>query len=194
LLVEGVLRFHYLASLTLANVGMLVILLYPFDSFPWSLWAPLAAVPYFYLYGRDLVRLGYEWVDLPRVYALNLMLIPINLGGILKSIHQGLTRRKIPFGRTPKVKGRTSAGALYILLEFALLLAMARAFFWHLEAWRFLYVGFALFHAGFFAYALRRYMGVWESYADLRHQLAPSGMRLSEALRRAADRATVAAK
>jgi len=56
-------------------------------------------------YGRDLVRIGYRLRDLVRVYALNLLLIPVNLGGVFKSIQQGITRRKIPFGRTPKVPG-----------------------------------------------------------------------------------------
>jgi cellulose synthase/poly-beta-1,6-N-acetylglucosamine synthase-like glycosyltransferase len=181
-LAEGAMRFYYLASLTLANIGMLAILLYPFDAAPRSLWAPLAAVPYFYLYGRDLVRLGYRWTDLPRVYALNMMLIPVNLGGIAKSIHQGLTRQKIPFGRTPKVEGRTSAPALYILFEFGLLICMVWGFVGHIGAQRVVYAGFTLLHAGFFAYVLVYYMGVRACYADLRRQLAPSGVRLTEAL------------
>ncbi|MBW2257380.1 MAG: glycosyltransferase family 2 protein, partial [Deltaproteobacteria bacterium] len=179
---EGAIRFYYLASLTLANIGMLAILLYPFDAAPRSLWAPLAAVPYFYLYGRDLVRLGYQWTDLPRVYALNMMLIPVNLGGIAKSVYQGLTRRKIPFRRTPKVEGRTSAPALYILFELGLLSCMVWGFVTHVESQRVVYAAFTLLHAGFFAYVLVYYMGVRASYEDLRMQLAPSGVRLTEAL------------
>src|SRR5256885_1060029 len=81
-------------------------------------WLPLSAAPYFFLYARDLVRTGYRYADLLRVYALNLMLIPVNLGGVLKSLEQALTGRKTPFGRTPKVSGRTAAPALYVLAEY----------------------------------------------------------------------------
>ena len=43
------------------------------------------------------------------------MLLSVNLGGVAKSIEQALLRRKTPFGRTPKVVGRTPAPALYVL-------------------------------------------------------------------------------
>ncbi|TLZ32418.1 MAG: hypothetical protein E6K29_01495 [Gammaproteobacteria bacterium] len=74
------------------------------------------------LYGRDLVRIGYRWRDLASVYALNLLLIPINLGGVFKSIQQSMTRKKLPFGRTPKVSNRTAAPALYLLAEYGMFL------------------------------------------------------------------------
>ena len=51
------------------------------------LWLPLTALPYFCLYARDLQLAGYRASDFVRVYSLNLVLIPINLGGVLKSLH-----------------------------------------------------------------------------------------------------------
>lgn len=49
------------------------------------------------------------------------MLVPINLGGVLMSLYQGVTGRRIPFGRTLKVAGRTAAPVAYLVAEYALL-------------------------------------------------------------------------
>src|SRR5439155_224299 len=95
--VEGFFRCHYLVSIAAVNVGLLIILAWPFEENLRDPWLPLSAAPYFFLYARDLVRAGYRYADLLRVYALNLMLIPVNLGGVLKSLEQALTGRKTPF-------------------------------------------------------------------------------------------------
>jgi hypothetical protein len=101
----------------------LILLGHTFEKSIESLWLP-TAVPYFLLYARDLRYSGYGIRDLARVYALNLLLIPANLGGVFKSLQQAITGRRIPFGRTPKVSGRTSAPARYVLAEYALLALM----------------------------------------------------------------------
>ncbi len=101
-MVEGVVRFHYLTSIAAVNIGLLLLFIYPFKENMQTFWLPLTALPYFYLYGRDLVSLGYKWSDTLRVYALNMCLISINLGGVFKSISQGITGERIPFVRTPK--------------------------------------------------------------------------------------------
>jgi len=67
---EGFVRIHYLVSPTLVNVGVPVLLIYPFEynlRFPW-LW--LTAIPYFFFYSRDLLQIGYRSLDVLRVYAL----------------------------------------------------------------------------------------------------------------------------
>src|SRR5512139_2068964 len=101
---EGLLRLHYLISIAAVNVGLLLMLALPFSDSIKSVWLPLTALPYYLLYGRDLVLCRYRASDLLRVYALNLLLIPVNMGGVLKSLQQAITRQKIPFGRTPKIK------------------------------------------------------------------------------------------
>ena len=112
---EASMRVHYLTSLTGVSVGMLVLLSYPFENDMRSWWLALTAAPYYFLYARDLVISGYRWADWPRVWALNLLLIPVHLGGIFKSLHQAFTGHATPFVRTPKVEGRTTAPRLYIL-------------------------------------------------------------------------------
>ena len=55
------------------------------------------------------------------MYALNLMLVPVNLGGVARSLWQAITGRGTPFLRTPKVRDRTTAPALYIVLPYMLI-------------------------------------------------------------------------
>jgi cellulose synthase (UDP-forming) len=170
--VEGFFRCHYLVSIAAVNVGLLIMLACPFEENLRDPWLPLSAAPYFFLYARDLARTGYRYADLLRVYALNLMLIPVNLGGVLKSLEQALTRRKTPFGRTPKVAGRTAAPALYVLAEYGLLgwwLVGATTDIMHAH---YAHLAFALMNAGFLAYAIYSYIGWRNSVADLRNGFA----------------------
>jgi hypothetical protein len=118
---EGFLRIHYLVSLASTSTAVLLLFLIPFEEGLRSFWLPLAAAPYFLLYGKDLVRAGYSWKDLFGVYALNMLLVPVHLGGVLKSLQQAFTGRKTTFGRTPKVATRTAAPPLYVWAVVSLL-------------------------------------------------------------------------
>lgn len=100
---EGFFRIHYLTSIAGVNLGLALLIIYPFPDAFQSPWLPLTAMPYYALYARDLWQSGYRHgADLLRVYALNLLLLPVNLGGVLRSLHQGFKGHKIPFRRTPK--------------------------------------------------------------------------------------------
>ena len=122
-LIEAFFRFHYLTSLTIASIGVLAVLTFSFDRQLMSVWLPIAAVPYYLMYARDLIQMGYSLGDLPRVYALNLLLLPIHFGGVLQSIEQLCSGRKSPFGRTPKVEGRTATAPAYIVSQYGLFIA-----------------------------------------------------------------------
>jgi hypothetical protein len=63
----------------------------------------------FFLYGRDPMQARYRRGDLLRMYSFNILLLPISIAGVLKSIKQVLTGQKILLGRTPKVEGRSAA-------------------------------------------------------------------------------------
>lgn len=184
-LAEGFFRTHYLISIAAVNIGLLVLFAFPFEESLRSLWLPLSALPYFYLYARDLAHIGYRWSDVFRVYALNLLLIPVNLGGVLKSLQQAWTREKIPFGRTPKVEGRTAAPALYVAAEFAMLgwwiVAAAKDF----AVGYYAHVAFALVNAAFLAYAIRHYLGFRPGWEDLVQELSARFPRLAVPLSRA---------
>ena len=164
---QSFLRIHYLISITAVNLGLLLWLLLPTADSLQTMWLPLSALPYFLLYMRDLHLLGYRRRDMLSVYALNLMLIPINLAGVFKSIMQMLTRRKIPFGRTPKVNHRTAAAPSFILAEYGLF------FFWlslalvDIVLGRWLDGAFGLMNASFMLYAILAFIGLKASLQDL---------------------------
>lgn len=157
-LTEAFVRVHYLTSLALVNIGVPILLVVPFEDYLRNAWLPLTAFPYFFFYGRDLIQAGYRWRDLPRVYALNLMLIPVNLAGVFKSIHQGFTGLRIPFKRTPKVQGVTCSPPLYMYLEMAMPLYCLVGMLFDLADERWLHALFALANGCFLLYALFRFV------------------------------------
>jgi cellulose synthase (UDP-forming) len=145
---------------------MLALILIPFDKQMPYFWLMLTPIAYYLIYGHDLVLANYSWSDLPRVFALNLLLIPVNLGGVAKSLHQWLTTRQTPFVRTPKVSGRTAVPALYIFLTWAI--------FWYayveslidIRSHRYFHAWFALFNAAVFVYATLRFVGLMRCVED----------------------------
>jgi cellulose synthase/poly-beta-1,6-N-acetylglucosamine synthase-like glycosyltransferase len=190
--VELLMGAHYLTSIALANVALLLMLALPFDSSLNSPWLFALSVPYIAMYGRDLVLCGYRRTDILRVYALNWLLLPVNLAGVLKSIQQGITGEKIPFGRTPKIEGRTAApawavGSLWLLLAYTV-----SATFWEAIGQRWLNAAFVSSSALAIGYALVVFVGIQNSVADLRAggvrssrwlaDLRPSRARLQESL------------
>jgi cellulose synthase/poly-beta-1,6-N-acetylglucosamine synthase-like glycosyltransferase len=164
---EMVIRSHYLLSPTLANVGLLLLLIVPFGSEFSNIWFPIAAAPCYLLYGRDLTRTGYKWRDLLRVYSLTLLLVPVNLAGVYRSLEQMATGRKSPFARTPKINGRTAAPASHLialcaLTATAIISAGANLWFGNL-----LFFGFSAINAGFFLYGFLSLIGWREALIDI---------------------------
>lgn len=163
-------QLHYLTSLAISPVSVVLLLLIPFSSSSELIieWLPLTAAPYVLLYARDLSLNRYKGaIDIIRVYALNLLLIPVHLGGALKSLQQAITGRKSAFRRTPKVLGRTTAPRLYIVLEYGLLvLCVVSALIGAMQD-RWLPTMFALINGGLFLYAIARFIGFSESFKDM---------------------------
>lgn len=172
---QDLMRVHYLTSISGANVGLLLLLSYPFSAPDAAALLPVAAVPYFFLYARDLHQAGYSYGDVVRVYALNLLLIPVNLAGVAKSIHQGITGQKIPFGRTPKVQGRTPTPWPYLVAELALLAYWCAGCMWDLLAARWGHAGFQALNVALLAYAIGRFIGWRQFLFDLRPHAQQSG-------------------
>jgi len=143
-----------------------------------------SVLPYYILYCRDLMSSGYDWWDLPRVHGLDLLLIPVNLTGLLKSLRQAITGHQSPFGRTPKVKGRVAAPATQILMPLAILSAIIG---WSVTVmteggWT---VGvFGLINGTCLGYALLLYIGVREGLEDIRASLRTRFEPLALGLRR----------
>ena len=175
---ELFIRAHYLGSLALSSFALLTLLLLPTKEAFMSPWLPLAGVPYLLLYWRDLLQAGYRRTDILRVYAFNWLLLPVNLAGVLKSLQQAATGRKIPFGRTPKVVGRTAMPAWAAAAEWLLFLYALTAVVWEVNAGRWYHAAFAGSTAAAFGYALLAFVGVRESLEDVSSGLKSVTRRL----------------
>ena len=166
---EAFLRFHYLTQAVTASLGYLIILTIPLKDFlriAW--WLPLIGLPYYAVYLHDLKQAGYQRRDCLRAYALNFILIPINVAGVFKSIQQIVTGKQIPFQRTPKVPGRTPAQRSFVLIEqllfaYCILLAVVS-----LAIGNWLDALFPVLHAFVFFYAIHVFIGFRNSWEDVR--------------------------
>lgn len=118
---EFLIRMNYMCSVAWASFGLLFLLVYPFDSKLLSIFILLSAIPYFIAMSSDLKYLRYRRIDVFGIYGFNLLLLPVNLAGVMKSIQQGLTDKKIPFARTPKVDNRTSVRGWYVFSPIAII-------------------------------------------------------------------------
>lgn len=127
---HGFMRVHYLISIAAVNAGLIVLFLVPLPGWYANAWLPLTGLPYFALYTHDLRLAGYRRRDVVRVYALNLLLVPVNLAGVVMSLHQAITGRVTPFKRTPKVKDRTCAPASFIVVPYLLALVLLTGSGW----------------------------------------------------------------
>lgn len=127
---EFFIRLNYMASIAWSNIGLVFLLTYPYDGRLLSSLIFLAALPYFIAMAIDLKHCRYSYSDIVRVYGFNLILLPVNIAGTLKSIEQMLTTKKLPFARTPKVKNRTAAGLLYVISPL-LIISFSLFTLWH---------------------------------------------------------------
>ncbi|HTY56910.1 MAG TPA: glycosyltransferase family 2 protein, partial [Candidatus Binataceae bacterium] len=108
-LTEVPLRLYGLTSVFSAIAMALIVAIPYMDDQPLPVfWLALAAAPYYLLYARDLKACGYRRRDVGLMYSFNLLLIPVSIAGMLKSLRQAITGRPSPFVRTPKVPGRTA--------------------------------------------------------------------------------------
>ena len=165
-LFEIFLRLHGLTSVSSA-IAMALLIAIPFiDDQPLPLfWLVAAAVPYYLLYARDLESCGYRRTDVLRMYSFNLLLIPVSIAGMLKSLRQAVTGRPSPFMRTPKIASRTAAPAIYTLvlvLAIPWMICVAIAGFIHR---RYLFLAFGAVNVAALLYALGAFIRIrcaWE--------------------------------
>lgn len=164
---ELFLRFNYLASIFWTSLGLLVLLAFPFDQRLISLWAIPTALPYFVAMSSDLKRIGYRWTDIVRFYGFNLLLLPVNLAGSFQSIGQAIGGHKLDFARTPKVKGRTVAQLLFVLVPIGLFLWSVLTLLRDLEEDNRVRALFAFTNALLIAYAFIAFIGLWSAVVDI---------------------------
>jgi len=164
---EIALRVNYMASIAWASVGLIFLLAYPYDSRLLSVVVLFAAVPYFLSMGADLRATGYRFSDILSIYGFNLVLLPVNMAGVIKSVEQSITMRKIPFSRTPKVKNRTAAPWLYVVVPWLIVLFSVLTFLRDYSVGNWGNAAFAAVNATLGLWAIVSYIGVWHSIVDI---------------------------
>ena len=164
---EQLLRLNYMASIAWSNVSLVLLLAYPYDGRVLSPYVVLAALPYFLAMSSDLKYCGYKRLDALRIYGFNLILMPVNLAGVFKSLQQAVTNKKIPFARTPKVKDRTVTPIFYLLAPL-LILGFSAFVLWRDILGRYwVNAAFATFNALLVIWAVIAYIGLWHLCVDL---------------------------
>lgn len=166
-LAHGITGIHYLVSPAAVNIAVLMLLFIPVEEMVASPWLPLAALPYMLAYGRDLVRAGYRFADIVGVYALNMLLVPVNLAGVGRSLIQAATGRKSPFGRTPKVADHTATPPTYLVAIAALLLGSVAMLLADVVAGRALHGIFAALNLALLGFGFQRFIGLRQALTDL---------------------------
>ncbi|WP_348786959.1 glycosyltransferase family 2 protein [Leifsonia sp. NPDC080035] len=165
--IELLLRVNYMASICWASFGLIFLLAYPYDGRLLSPMVLLAALPYFISQASDLRYSGYKATDILRIYGFNLILLPVNLAGVLKSIQQSLTGKKIPFARTPKVKNRTASPLLYVIAPLAIVGFSLFTLWRDLNAQNWGNAAFAAFNATLAIWAIVSYIGIGNTIVDI---------------------------
>lgn len=179
---EIFMRTHYLTSIAAVNLGVLILLLFPFEKAMHCLWLPLTSVPYYFFYGRDLLQAGYGRKDLFRVYVMNLFLIPVNICGVLKSLEQAKTGKKIPFKRTPKILQKTGAPIFYVIIECVFVVYIGGSFFLDCARGLWMHALFSFTTAGCFLYAVLHFVGIDDVFAIFSLQRVSSSARRDESI------------
>lgn len=177
---EAFFRVHYLGSIAAVNIGLVILMGSPLGEGMETYWIAVSSLPYFILYGMDLVRIGYKWIDLIQVYSLNLLLIPVNLAGVFMSINQAITGKQIPFSRTPKVIGRTAIPALYVVAEYSLLAQLLFGFITNYLHKNRIYSIYNLGNAFLLGYGIIKFIGLRFCWEDILLSINKPPVEISE--------------
>ncbi|SEP01246.1 glycosyltransferase family 2 protein [Trujillonella endophytica] len=164
---ELFLRVNYMASIAWSSVCLLTMLVYPFNSALLNPLLLLVSIPYFLVMAGDLRATGYRRTDVLRIYGFNLVLLPVNLSGSFASVLQLITGEKSAFKRTPKIRDRTTAGAVFILAPLALIGLCVYAVVVDIQGQRWSHLVFALLNGVLTSYAMIAFVGLGNSAVDL---------------------------
>lgn len=168
---EFLLRTNYMSSIAWASFGLIFLLAYPYDGRLLSPLVLLAAAPYFIAMASDLKSCRYSSWDVLNIYGFNLILLPVNLAGVFKSLQQMITTQKIPFARTPKVKNRTATGLLYLLSPIFIIGFSLFTVWRNVEGENWGNAAFAGFNAITAIWAVIAYIGIGNFFIDLGYGL-----------------------
>jgi cellulose synthase/poly-beta-1,6-N-acetylglucosamine synthase-like glycosyltransferase len=164
---ELLLRLNYMASTFWSSLFVLCLMVIPVSAHLLSPLTYVVAVPYFVAMAVDLRYCGYKTLDALRIYGFNLLLLPVNLHGSISSVVQALTGSKGKFARTPKVKDRTVAAFIYVVLPYLLVAFSVWTFKRAYDEHHWTNTVFAGINAVLCSYAIVAYIGIRNSLVDI---------------------------
>ncbi len=171
---EFLIRANYMSSIAWSNIGLIFLLAYPYDGRLLSPLVLLAAAPYFLAMSMDLKYCRYKYSDIMRIYGFNLILLPVNIAGTLKSLQQAITTKKIPFARTPKIKNRTATAWPYLIAPILIVSFSIFTLWRNIEGENWGNAAFAGFNAFAALWAIVAYIGfknlivdIWLAFKDM---------------------------
>jgi cellulose synthase/poly-beta-1,6-N-acetylglucosamine synthase-like glycosyltransferase len=159
---ETAIRLPTLVSAAISGVCVPILLFVPFDDDLVTSWMPAAGLPYFLIYGRDLLRAGYRLSDLLRVQALNLLLIPVLIAGTVQSLRQAWSGQPVAFRRTPKTANRTAAPPIFITAPCSMVLYAGSIAVWDAFVGEYWHLAFSISNGLLMMYAIVRFIGMKE--------------------------------
>jgi hypothetical protein len=106
------------------------------------------------------------------VYGLNFLLLAVNTLGVIKSLEQSIGGQKIDFARTPKVRNRTAAPLTFVLVPYIIVIWSGYTLWHDIRNNRLGHAGFAAINMTLTAYALIAFVGLRNSFSDIRVSLA----------------------
>jgi cellulose synthase/poly-beta-1,6-N-acetylglucosamine synthase-like glycosyltransferase len=165
--VTFMIRLNYMASIAWSNFGLVFLLTYPYDGRLLSPLVLLSATPYFIAMAIDLKYCRYKYSDIIRIYGFNLILLPVNIAGTIKSLEQALTTKKTPFARTPKVKDRTSVALPYVLSPLFIVAFSLFTLWRNVQGENWGNAAFAGFNAFAATWAIFSYIGLKNMFVDI---------------------------
>ncbi len=164
---EVFLRINYMASIFWSSVCLLITLCYPFNSGLLNPILLLVALPYFFMMASDLRYCDYKRSAVFRIDGFNLMLLAVNLSGSFASMLQLVTGEKSAFKRTPKVRDRTTASAVYVLAPFLLIAFATYTIVIDIRLSRWENLVYATLNASLTLYAVVAFIGLGAYVVDL---------------------------
>lgn len=164
---ETLLRLNYMGSIAWSTFAVLFLLFYLFDGQLLSPLLALVSLPYLAMVASDLRFCGYRRIDVLGVYGFNLVLLPVNLAGVGRSIMQALVGAKTAFRRTPKVRGRTTPALLFVVTPYALVAFSIFTLVLAYEDKHWVNAAVAGLNAVLATYAIVAFIGVRRSIVDI---------------------------
>ncbi|WP_150306491.1 glycosyltransferase family 2 protein [Planctomonas psychrotolerans] len=164
---ELLVRVNAVTSPAVVSIALLFVLAFPHDGALPGIVFFLLALPYFLSRGADLRRCGHRYSTALWVYALQLVLLPMNLAGAFRSVRQAITNTRSSAPVATSAQGRTVTPIAYVLVPVALLVLLSARLLVDVTRGHWGDAAFGAFHVVLLLVAGIAFLGVRNSIVDI---------------------------